>query len=62
MLQKPATLQTSGLGQHAHTNAMTDIGELDRVQRNAEGMEHGLVRTPVVNVSPLAKLFGACTT
>ena len=54
MLTKPAALQISVLGQNALTNAKTHIARSDRVRRNAEGMEHGLAKAPVVNVSQLA--------
>ena len=54
MLKKPAALQISVLGQNALTNARTHIARSDRVRRNAEGMEHGLAKAPVVNVSQLA--------
>ena len=54
MLTKHAALQIYGLGQIALTTARSNIVWSDRVRKNAEGMEHGLAETPVVNVSQLA--------
>ena len=60
MLTKHAALQIYGLGQTALTIARSNIVWSDRVRKNAEGMEHGLAETPVVNVSQLAKLLFVC--